>query len=172
MLLPLLHRTAHSRVVSLYSLAASWGHVRFDDLQFAKKYEAANAYSQSKLACLMFAIELDKRLRAARYSVSALAAHPGVSESELNRHLPSWVRMMMSIFGSAFMQSAAAGALPTLYAALDEAVHGGEATAPSGRGEMKGPPRVVAINPKAQDAAARERLWSISEQLCGFEYAF
>jgi NAD(P)-dependent dehydrogenase (short-subunit alcohol dehydrogenase family) len=171
LLLPLLHRTPKSRVVSLYSLAANWGGMRFEDLQFERKYDAAKAYSQSKMACLMFAVELNRRLRAAGYPVAALAAHPGFSQSDLGRHLAPWMRVMLSVAGSVLMQSAAAGALPTLYAALGQDLHGGEATGPGGRNEIKGPPTVVDVNRQAQDQAGRERLWAISERLCGFQYA-
>lgn len=171
LLLPMLTKTPKSRVVSLYSIAANWGGIQFDDLQFEKSYNANRAYSQSKMACLMFGLELNKRLRAAGQQTISLAAHPGYSKSDLSRHLPVPLRVMLSVFGSLVMQSTAAGALPSLYAALGEDLVGGEAIGPSGRKETKGPPTIVKPNPEALNEANRARLWSISEQLCGFNYA-
>ena len=170
LLLPLMTQTPGSRIVSLYSVAANWDRIHFDDLQFERGYDAKKAYSQSKLACLMFGLELNRRLREAGQQTSSLAAHPGYSRSELSRHLPGPVRLMLAVFGRWIMQPTADGALPTLYAALGEDLQGGEAIGPAGRGEIKGPPTVVAPNADALDASQRERLWSLSEELCGFRY--
>jgi NAD(P)-dependent dehydrogenase (short-subunit alcohol dehydrogenase family) len=170
LLLPAIARTPKARVVSLYSLAANWSGIQFDDLQFRNKYDPTKAYSQSKLACLMFGIELNKRLRAAGVDAMSMAAHPGYSQSDLSRHLPLPIRVMLSLFGRFIMQPTAAGAWPTLYAALGENLQGGEATGPGGRKEIKGPPVVVSPNQAAQDENARARLWTISEQLCAFKY--
>lgn len=172
LLLPALLKTPKSRVVSLYSVAANWSGMHFDDIQFEQKYDANKAYSQSKQACLMFGLELNKRLRAAGCDTISLAAHPGYSQSDLSRHLPWAIRLMIALLGSFFMQSTAAGALPTLYAALGEDLRGGEAIGPSGRKETKGPPTPVNPNSGALDEAARARLWKISEELCAFKYAF
>ena len=172
LLLPMLGKTPKSRVVSLYSIAANWSGIQFDDLQFREKYDASKAYSQSKLACLMFGLELDRRLREAGYDTISLAAHPGYSRSDLSRHLSFPLRATLAIFGSFIMQSTADGAKPTLYAALDNNLRGGEAIGPGGRNETRGPPRVVTPNPAARDEPARARLWAMSEQLCDFRYAF
>ena len=170
LLLPIIVATAGSRVVSLYSLAANWSGIQFDDLQFEKKYDPRKSYSQSKMACLMFGLELDKRLRQADADTLSLAVHPGFSESDLSRHLPAAIQWILSVSGALFMQSSAAGALTVLYAALGEDLRGGEAIGPAWYGEMRGPPRVVRPNPKALDEAQRARLWSLSEELCDFKY--
>jgi len=172
LLLPIITQTPDSRIVSLYSLAASWFGVQFDDLQFERKYDARKAYSQSKMACLMFGLELNKRLHEAGYATLSLAAHPGFSQSDLSRHLPSAIRLLLSMFGSFLMQSATDGALPSLYAALGEDLHGGEAIGPGGRRAIKGPPTILAPNPDALDEASRARLWSASEELVNFRYEF
>ena len=172
LLLPAITKTPKSRVVSLYSVAANWSGVHFDDIQFEKKYNANKSYSQSKMACLMFGIELNKRLREAGRDTISIAAHPGYSQSELSRHLPFVIRLMLSVVGPFFLQSTADGALPTLYAALGQNLRGGDAVGPSGRKETKGPPTVVSPNPEALDEAKRARLWSISEGLSAFKYAF
>ncbi|TGD71827.1 SDR family NAD(P)-dependent oxidoreductase [Mangrovimicrobium sediminis] len=170
LLLPALLRTPGSRVVSLYSVAASWDGIQFDDLQFERGYDARKSYAQSKLACLMFGLELNRRLQAAGQGTISLAAHPGYSKSELSRHLPAPLRLMLSVFGGLIMQSTADGALPTLYAALGEDLHGGEAIGPSGRNETRGPPVVVTPNDNARDDDQRARLWAMSEELCDFRY--
>ncbi len=172
LLLPVLVETPKSRVVSLYSVAANWSGIQFDDLQFRKKYDANRSYSQSKLACLMFALELNKRLRAAGRDTIALAAHPGFSRSDLSRHLPWIVRATLSLAGPFLLQSTADGALPSLYAALGDGLHGGEAIGPAGRNETRGPPTVVRPHANALDETQRARLWAVSEGLCDFEYEF
>lgn len=170
LLLPLMNKTPKSRIVSLYSLAANWGGIQFDDLQFKEKYDANKSYSQSKLACLMFAIELNKRLAAAGHNTRAFAAHPGFSQSDLSRNLAAPIRFGLSMLGRLIMQSTAAGALPTLYAALGDDLQGGEAIGPGGRKEIKGPPKIVQPRKVALDEAQRVRLWSQAEALCGIHY--
>jgi NAD(P)-dependent dehydrogenase (short-subunit alcohol dehydrogenase family) len=171
LLLPTITATPKARIVSLYSLAANWHGIQFDDLQFRHKYDPVKAYSQSKLACLMFGIELNKRLRAAGLDTLSLAAHPGYSQSDLSRHLPLPIRVMLSLFGRFIMQPTAAGAWPSLYAALGEDLRGGEAIGPGGRKEIKGPPAIVTANQAALDDGARARLWTMSEQLCAFKFS-
>lgn len=171
LLLPLLNDTPGARIVSLYSIAAGWADMQFDDLMFEQGYNASHAYSQSKLACLMFALELNKRLREAGHDTRAFAAHPGCSESDLSRHLAWPVRMCLKLLGPVFLQSAAAGALPTLYAALAEDLQGGEAIGPASKKQIKGPPVVVEPNSAtALDEGKRKTLWSASEHYCDFVY--
>ena len=170
LLLPRLNETAGARMVSLYSIAHEWGGIQFDDIHFRQHYDPRKAYSQSKMACLMFGMELDRRLKAAGQGTLSLAAHPGFSKSDLSRNLNPLLRVMLSLFGNLIMQPTAAGALPSLYAALGEDLEGGEAVGPAGAGQRKGPPTVVDVDPEARDVARRERLWRVSEELCGFEY--
>ncbi len=91
LLLPLLTRTPNSRIVSLSSLAHNWGGIRFDDLNFARGYNKRAAYGQSKLACLMFAYELNRRLRATGSKTLSVAAHPGVAATNLAQHFPRFM---------------------------------------------------------------------------------
>jgi NAD(P)-dependent dehydrogenase (short-subunit alcohol dehydrogenase family) len=170
LLLPLIQKTPKARIVSLYSVAAGWSGMQFDDLQFRTKYDPYKAYSQSKMACLMFGLELNRRLRVAGGDTCSMAAHPGYSQSDLSRHLPWFLRLMLAAFGSLMMQSTAAGALPTLYGALGNDLKGGEALGPSNAKQTKGPPTIVEPYAEALDQAKRVRLWSASEELCGFKY--
>ena len=170
LLLPTLAVTPGSRVVSLYSLAHRWGGIQFDDILFTKKYDAGKAYYQSKMACLMFALELDRRLKSAGCGVLSMAAHPGVSKSDLGRHLAAPLRLLLALIGPLVLQPAARGALPTLCAALGDGLSGGETIGPSGRGQRKGPPAVVGVEPDAHDQKQRDRLWAMTEELLGFKF--
>lgn len=170
LLLPVMAATPGARVVSLYSLAHRWGGIQFEDFLFAKKYDAGKAYYQSKMACLMFALELDRRLKAAGCGVVSLAAHPGVSQSDLGRYLPAPLRWVMALVGPLLLQPADRGALPTLYAALGSDLRGGETIGPSGRGQRRGPPAQVDVEPDAHDQSQRDRLWAMTEELLGFSF--
>lgn len=170
LLLPTLTCTPEARVVTLYSLAHRWGGIQFDDWLFTKKYHSGKAYIQSKMACLMFALELNERLRRAGHDLRSIAAHPGVSQSDLNRNLAAPFRLLTTLAGPFFYQSAEQGAWPTLYAALSDDLKGGESVGPSGRGQRKGPPTVVDVTADALDGAQRQRLWKMTEELLGFRY--
>ena len=170
LLLPGLLRTPGSRVVSLRSLAHTWGGNRFDDLNFAKGYNKRLAYGQSKLACLMFAYELDRRLRRAGYSTLSVAAHPGVSATSLFRHMPGLVGMLNPITALVF-QSAAGGALPTLYAALGADIAGGDYCGPKSMAGMRGDPVKVGSSRRSKDLEDAAHLWIESEKLTGVRYA-
>jgi len=168
LLLPLLTRTPNSRIVSLSSLAHNWGGIRFDDLNFARGYNKRAAYGQSKLACLMFAYELNRRLRATGSKTLSVAAHPGVAATNLAQHFPRFMSALFPLVG----QSAANGALPTLYAALGEDIEGGDYCGPQSLQQMRGAPIKVGSNKASRDEAAAARLWALSEQLTGVRYAF
>ena len=168
LLLPLLTRTPNSRIVSLSSLAHNWGGIRFDDLNFARGYNKRAAYGQSKLACLMFAYELNRRLRATGSKTLSVAAHPGVAATNLAQHFPRFMSALSPLVG----QSAANGALPTLYAALGEDIEGGDYCGPQSLQQMRGAPIKVGSNKASRDEAAAARLWALSEQLTGVRYAF
>ena len=159
-----------SRVVTVSSV----GHriqaaIHFDDLGWERTYSRAGAYGQSKLANLMFTYELQRRL-ASRGTTVAVAAHPGVADTELGRNSPALLRTLLERLGPLLTQSAAMGALPTLRAATDPAVLGGQYYGPDGRGEARGYPRVVASSPQSYDLAVQQRLWSVSEDLTGVEF--
>ena len=161
---------AASRVVTVSSNGHKSGRIDFDDLQSERRYRRMAAYYQSKLANLMFTYELQRRLAAARAQTQALAAHPGKARTELTRYLPGWLRLEDLVIEQPLGQSAAMGALATLRAAADPAARGGEYYGPSGRGELKGYPRLVASTERARDVEAQQRLWQESERLTGVSY--
>jgi NAD(P)-dependent dehydrogenase (short-subunit alcohol dehydrogenase family) len=172
LLLPLLLATPGSRIVTMSSIAHKQGRIRFEDLQFELGYRAMAAYSQSKLANLMFTFELQRRLRQARSSTLALAAHPGWARTALQRHAAGHplFRTVIAILGPFLSQDAAHGALPLLRAAVDPAAGGADYYGPGGRGELKGAPTLVQPKALARDEAVQHQLWERSEQLTGLVY--
>ncbi|MBS1695305.1 MAG: SDR family NAD(P)-dependent oxidoreductase [Actinobacteria bacterium] len=167
LLLDRLLPVAGSRVVTVSSNGHRMGGaIHFDDLQWQRRYSRMGAYAQSKLANLMFTYELQRRL--ARYGTTvATAAHPGSSATELPRYLPPVVRMVTAPIMPLITQSAAMGALPTLRAATDPSVLGGQYVGPAGFAEMRGYPKVVPSNDASHDVAVQQRLWTVSEELTG-----
>ena len=137
--------------------------IRFDDLQWERSYRPLDAYGQSKLANLMFTYELQRRLQGT--NTIAVAAHPGGSKTEIVSGSPPLVRLMRPFF-----QSAAMGALPTLRAATDPGVLGGQYYGPGGFAEQRGYPKLVASSATSHDVAAQRRLWAISEELTGVAF--
>lgn len=169
LLLPLLVKTPRARVVSLSSLAHKWSGIRFDDVNFKKGYNERAAYGQSKLACLMFAYELQRRFAKAKCDTLSVAAHPGVSSTNLFQHLPKIARLFSPLVTIVF-QSAKDGALPTLYAALGEDINGSDYCGPQSLQQMRGAPVKVGSNRASRDEAAAARLWSMSEEMTGVHY--
>jgi len=173
-LLPLIRAGQSPRVVTLSSLAHRSGRIHFDDLQFQRSYKPWAAYCQSKLATLLFSMELERRARANNWRLMSTAAHPGFSRTGLqsagpNMGLdrPSLFDRLSNLIGPFVAQSAAAGALPTLYAATSPDAKGGTLYGPDGFYEMKGLPRKSKIVPSAFDQTVWRRLWDVSEQLTG-----
>lgn len=169
-LLTVLLKTSNSRIISLSSIAHKQGNIQFKDLQFEKKYDAIKAYAQSKLACLIFAIELQRRLAKAGSSTISLAAHPGISDTELMRYLPTWSMLLVPILSAFVAHKPDKGALPTLRAALDETAKGGDFYGPNGRREFNGSPVKVKARRKAKEEKLAKRLWAISEELTACTY--
>lgn len=165
-LLPLLRATEGSRVVVVSSTAAARGAMHFDDLQFEKRgYAPWHAYGQSKLANQLFALELQRRLRAAGSSVLVTAAHPGWTATDLQRST-ALVRFLNRFVGMKPPQ----GALPTLRAATDPEAAGGDYFGPNGFLQMRGYPKRIDMVKRAHDAGDAARLWEISENLTGVRY--
>ncbi|SBS78397.1 Retinol dehydrogenase 12 [uncultured Mycobacterium sp.] len=153
-----------SRVVTVSSNGHRFGGIRFDDLQSERSYGRVGAYGQSKLANLLFTYELQRRL--AGTGAIAVAAHPGASSSELGRYAPGAVQRIAPLLE----QSTEMGALPTLRAAADPTVQGGQYYGPAGFLQLRGYPKLVSSNAKSHDLAVQKRLWAVSESLTGVVY--
>jgi NAD(P)-dependent dehydrogenase (short-subunit alcohol dehydrogenase family) len=169
LLLDRLLPVAGSRVVTVSSI----GHriraaIHFDDLQWERRYSRVGAYGQAKLANLLFTYELQRRLAAGGTTI-AVAAHPGGSKTELTRNLPRLVAAASALVEPLF-QDADLGALPTLRAATDQAVSGGQYFGPDGFQETRGYPKVVESSAQSHDAELQRRLWKVSEELTGVVY--
>jgi len=168
-LMPLLREGNGARVVTLSSVAARAGAIDFDDLNAERGYKPMPAYSQSKLACLMFAFELQRRSAAGGWGVASIAAHPGISRTALLHNAPgrwSGVGALRSALWFLF-QPAAQGALPTLFAATSSEAKPGGYYGPTRLGETRGPPAAAKVPPQALDDAAAARLWRYSETMTG-----
>ncbi len=163
--------TAAARVVTVSSGVHQAGRIDFDDLNWQRRrYRPWGAYGQSKLANLLFTSELQRRLSAAGSAVLAMAAHPGYAATNLQSHGGNRIaRLAMTHVGNRLLaQDAAAGALPTLYAAVGD-LPGGTYAGPSGR-LQHGPPAPCARSAAARDVAVAARLWDVSEQLTGVSF--
>ncbi|MGY8682986.1 SDR family oxidoreductase [Bradyrhizobium sp. UFLA05-153] len=172
-LLPQLRRAQGARVVQLASLAHRSGRIDFDDLQSKRSYRPWRAYCQSKLAMLMFALELQRRSNAAGWGLKSVAAHPGFARTELIANGPgtgtlSW--RIGRLIQPYISQSAAEGALPTLFAASSPAAQAGGYYGPNGFYELKGAPAPAKIMPQAMDLASAAMLWDASATLTGISF--
>ncbi len=161
------------RVVTVASIAHKRGRIHFDDLQAKTWYRGTEAYAQSKLANLMFAFELERRLRLGRFGAQSLAVHPGVARTNLFKIGKStglaWLgeRIVSGTVGT-LLSSEQDGAVPTLFAATSPQALGGHYYGPQGFKEMRGGDVGPAeMSPAALDVNAQRRLWEICEQLTG-----
>ncbi|WP_245159447.1 SDR family oxidoreductase [Brevundimonas intermedia] len=172
-LLPLLTQ-AQARVIQLSSVAHRSGHIRLDDLNSTTGYSPWSVYQQSKLAMLMFAIELQRRSDAQGWGLTSVAAHPGFARTDLitNGHAgkPGLFARGARLLEGVLSHSAADGALPILMAATLPNVAPAGYYGPTGFQEMKGPPGVAVIKPRARDAEVARQLWAESERLTGVRY--
>ena len=179
LLLPALARSEAPRVVSVSSIAHAQGRIDLDDLQYERRYSSSMAYSGTKLACLMFALELHRRANAVGSRLTSVAAHPGISKTPIaagwdqedRRKLRDRLERIgyhasMLLFG----QSASQGARSLVYAATEPGVIGGGFYGPTGFGQMGGPPGPVQPRRHAMDTAVAARLWEASEKLTGLRY--
>ncbi|EST28122.1 short-chain dehydrogenase [Streptomyces roseochromogenus subsp. oscitans DS 12.976] len=143
------------------------GVIHFEDVNLRGRYTPTRAYAQSKLANLLFTLELQRRLTEAGSPVRALAAHPGYAATNLqSHHANPLARAFMAVGNKVFAQSDKAGALPTLYAASQD-LPGASYVGPAGLGEMRGAPTLVGRSAAASDPEAARRLWTLSEELTG-----
>jgi NAD(P)-dependent dehydrogenase (short-subunit alcohol dehydrogenase family) len=177
LLLPAMAATAPNisagsvRVVTLASIAHMQGRITLDDLQQEKNYSPWGAYRQSKLADLMIALELDRRLRDCGSPVMSVAAHPGIANTNLFvRDVPSWQRPFRIMAGSIialFLNTSAQGALPTLFAATSPNAKPGGYYGPTGLREMRGPVGAAKISNRAQNRTMAAELWQACERMTG-----
>jgi NAD(P)-dependent dehydrogenase (short-subunit alcohol dehydrogenase family) len=175
LLLERLMATPGGRVVNVSSNAHKFGAMRWDDLHWERGYRKWFAYSQSKLANLLFTNELQRRLNAAGAGLITVGCHPGYAATNLQAAGPrmqgsSFAEAVMELGNRLFAQNAAMGALPTLYAATAPEVRGGDYIGPDGFGEQWGHPKKVQSTARARDPEAQRRLWEISEKLTGVRY--
>ena len=161
------------RVVTVSSGLHRRGTIVLDDLNWERRpYKGFPAYAQSKLANLLFTLELQRRLTADGSAVRALAAHPGYAATNLQSHSGNPWSNRFSRFGNAvFAQSAEMGALPTVYAATQD-LPGGSYVGPAGMAEMRGYPTLVGRSAAASDLSMAAQLWEASEELTGVRYPF
>jgi NAD(P)-dependent dehydrogenase (short-subunit alcohol dehydrogenase family) len=159
------------RVVTVSSTAHRMGAIHLDDLNWTSRpYKSWAAYGQSKLANLLFTLELERRLESDKSPVRALAAHPGYAATNLQGH--SGNRLLTALMGvgnKVFAQSEQMGALPSLFAATQD-LPGASYVGPDGRGEQRGHPTLVGRTAAASDAEMAKKLWAASEQLTGVSY--
>lgn len=170
-LLPALLAAPGSRVVTVSSIASRGGAIRFDNLDGGKGYSAFQFYQQSKLANLLFAVELQRRLQRNGAETISVCCHPGISQTNLlSRGSGKEAGWFMKLAMGLVSQPAAMGALPTMYAAANPDLRGGEFIGPEGKGNRKGYPTVTGEEKKLFSAPVAERLWEVSEQLTGVTY--
>ena len=167
--------TDDGRVVTVSSGMHARGEMDFDDLHGERSYKKWDAYGQSKLANLLFAYELDRRLRAAGSSVKCIGVHPGYADTNLQKRGPEMAgsklrKVMMAAANKVFAQSAEAGALPTLYAATSPDAESGGYYGPGGLMNMRGTPEKQNSSKASHDEDDARRLWKVSEELTGVEY--
>ena len=177
LLLPILKATSNARVVTVSSGVHVSGDIHFDDLQWEKKYDRWGAYAQSKLANLLFAYELQRRLNAAGIKLISVGCHPGYAATNLQAAGPQmegskFSLWMMKIANAVIAQPQDMGALPTLFAAVAPEVNGCDYIGPTGMGGMRGYPEKVKSNDKSYDEALAKQLWAVSEKLTGVTYSF
>jgi NAD(P)-dependent dehydrogenase (short-subunit alcohol dehydrogenase family) len=160
-----------ARVVTVSSTLHKRGFIHFDDLTGARKYSPQGFYAQSKFANVVFALELDRRLRAGTVPVKSILAHPGYSATNLQSTGPTGVLRLVLKFTNRFIaQDVEIGALNQLYAATDPKVEGGQFIGPDGWGESRGYPTIVQPVESARDLEIGKRLWRISEELTGVRF--
>jgi NAD(P)-dependent dehydrogenase (short-subunit alcohol dehydrogenase family) len=158
------------RVVTVSSGAHRAGSIRLDDLNWNRgRYSRWRAYGQSKLANLLFTLELQRRLAEAGSEVIAVAAHPGYARTNLQHHTESVLHRGFMVIADLTGQSEEMGALPTLYAATQD-IPGGSYVGPDGFAEQRGHPHLVSRSKAASDEETARRLWELSEQLTGTSF--
>lgn len=171
-LLPLLLATPGSRVVATTSQAHRRARLDFGDLQMRRGYGRQAAYSRSKLANLLFAYGLQRRLAESAASTTATCANPGSARTGIGRYCPMAMRVLLAATAPIATHSTTAAAAVTVRAATDTRLGGGEYLTPGRRWELMGPPVVARSSPQSYDVALQDRLWEVSERITGVRYQF
>ncbi|WP_156755433.1 oxidoreductase [Actinokineospora pegani] len=172
MLIDVLKQGTGPRVVTVSSLLHRRGRIYFHDLDGQQNYDRAKFYAQSKLANVVFALELHRRLKSNGSGVASVLAHPGYSATNLQSTGPTGVvKLAMKVTTRFMAQEAAMGALPQLYAAAHPGVESGQMFGPDGRREAKGHPKLVYPLEAARDRELAKRLWDVSEELTGMRFS-
>jgi NAD(P)-dependent dehydrogenase (short-subunit alcohol dehydrogenase family) len=160
-----------SRIVTVSSTTARSARLEFDNLQSERRYVPhGGAYAQSKLADLIFAFELHRRLSAANSCIASIAAHPGWALTDLGRYVSRGFHIMMKVAQPLFYQSAEAGSLPLLFAATSPNARRGGYYGPDGRNEAKGNPAAAFEPVVTKDTTVGKRLWDESERVTDMQF--
>ena len=173
-LLPTLLKTPNSRIVNVSSNAHKMGDgdLYWDDIGAEQSYSPQGRYSASKLANLLFTYELDRRLEAKGASTRAVAAHPGMADTELGRHYPAWAKVLLAVLRPVlrpFVNSAESGAGPQELAATHPDVRGGQYFGPGRRAETSGKAKQVESSEQSKDPEKARRLWDLSIEMTGVD---
>lgn len=174
-LVGLLRKAPDARVISISSLAHWAGKIHFDDLQLSRKYGRATAYSQSKLANMLFGLELQRQFASRNVPIRSIIVHPGMSStnianSTLRAERHATLAKISELVAPFVSQNPTVGCLPTLYAATSAEVQGGDYIGPKYAFEVFGPPAKAKIARHAQDPRTAAQLWQVSESLTGVNY--
>ncbi|RHW42063.1 SDR family NAD(P)-dependent oxidoreductase [Neobacillus notoginsengisoli] len=173
LLLNLLKKTADSRAVTISSLAAHNATIYFDNLDGSKWYKPYKFYGQSKLANMLFGKELDYKFKEYGLAVRSIVCHPGITHTNLaSRNSGKDMNRLFQFISGAFTQPTEMGALPTLYAATEPGLSGGEYIGPDGKKKRRGNPMIDPVIDRIFDKEAASRLWSVSEDLTGITFDF
>jgi NAD(P)-dependent dehydrogenase (short-subunit alcohol dehydrogenase family) len=153
------------RIVTVSSHLHAGGRLNLDDLNWqSRPYRSSQAYSDSKLANILFTLELQRRLTSVGASVRALAVHPGMTRTNLFGHATGFQATFINALGRILLQDPDQGALSTLFAATED-IPGGSFVVPGGFGHMRGSPEIAGVSQAAQDVALARRLWDVSATL-------
>jgi NAD(P)-dependent dehydrogenase (short-subunit alcohol dehydrogenase family) len=158
-----------ARIVTVSSLAHRTGKIDFDDITGAQSYSAMSRYQMSKAANLYFTLELHRRLLTANKSTLSVGCHPGIATTEIGRHFPTWLQLLTPL-ANPFFNSAAQGALPSVFAATSPSVRGMDYYGPTKRGESVHSAGKAIIASHIMDDTIASRLWDLSEELTGIEF--
>ena len=174
-LLPALVAAPQARLVSVGSLSHWFGRIHFDDLQLERRFRPTTAYEQSKLAMVLFGLELHRRARAAGLGLLSIPVHPGIANTDVFQRTlvrGSIKARVVDVATRIVGQSAAQGALPVIYAAAAPEAESGRYYGPNGLLEIQGYPAIARLSPRCHDRELAARLWEVSEQLTGVTYGF